>query len=205
MSGKVRKSSVRPNQRQERHTRADFITVHGFPVLLCSNCHILGESDCFLAVGYENCNHCVRWNRKHCDVSEMNALDRVSQARTRLEQERKDAEDELVRLQQEYQSKISEKIGKLQRLRRQEDLLKKRGLELLKQGDDLDAIEERERLAEEQAKVDQERSFLSPEMPSVVSPSSFSGIDFGLGPLSPSTAVALGVVDQDFGGESPQA
>ena len=200
MSGKVRKSSIRPNQRQERHTRADYIETHGRSALLCSNCDHLGEDDCFLAVGYEACSHCTRWNRKHCDVLEMNALDRVSQARTSLEQERKDAEDELVRLQE----KMSEKISKLQRLRRQEDLLKKRGLELLRLGDEQDAEEERARLAEEQASAERERTLLNSEGSSSAFPS-FSGINFDLGPMSPSTAAAWASVGQDSGDGNHQA
>ncbi|KAI1382606.1 uncharacterized protein F4822DRAFT_435405 [Hypoxylon trugodes] len=121
----------------ECHTCADYIEIHGRSVLPCFNCDA-SEEDCFLSTGFGVCNHCTRWNRKRCDVLEMNVLDCVSWACTRLEQERKDAEDELVHLQE----KMAEKISKLQRLRRQEDLLKRRGLELLKLGEEQDIEEE---------------------------------------------------------------
>ncbi|KAI1445384.1 hypothetical protein F5Y02DRAFT_386927 [Annulohypoxylon stygium] len=200
MSGRVRKSIPRSNQRLERDTRARYIETHGLPVFLCSNCATRGEDDCFLASGYISCNHCTRAHRKGCDVVEMNSIDRVSKARSRLEQERKDAEDELLRLQ----SKVSENINKLQRLRRQEELLKKRGLELLKEGDDLDAAEEkeeRERIEEEarQKGLEAQQSSASEAAPS------FFGVGFDLGPLSPSTEAFLASVGQGSGDENRQA
>ncbi|KAI1098770.1 hypothetical protein F4804DRAFT_113817 [Jackrogersella minutella] len=120
--------------------------------------------------------------------------------------ERREAEDELVRLQQELQSKISEKINKLQRLRRQEDLLKERGLQLVRQGEALDDPEEMDHLMQEKSRVEAERARLDSEIAaSSVLPSSFSGINFDLGPMSPSTEAFLASVGQDSGDENRQA
>ncbi|KAI1086747.1 hypothetical protein F5B19DRAFT_119189 [Rostrohypoxylon terebratum] len=203
MSGRVRKSVLRPNQRLERDSCARYIETHGLPVFLCSNCTERGEDDCFLASGYVSCNHCTRSHRKGCDVVEMNSIDRVSKARSRLEQERRDAEDELLRLQ----TKVSENINKLQRLRRQEELLKKRGLELLKKGDDLDAAEEkeeRERFEREEGET-QRKELEAQRLNASVAAPSFFGVGFGLGPMSPSTEAFLASVGQGSGDGSPQA
>ncbi|KAI1390927.1 uncharacterized protein F4822DRAFT_426777 [Hypoxylon trugodes] len=138
----------------------------------------------------------------------MNVLDHVSRARTHLEQKRKDAEDKLIRLQE----KMAKKISKLQQLHRQEDLLKRRGLELLKLSKEQDTEEEQAHLAEEQAHIIEEQvqvkrghGIPTSKTSSLAFPSSLSGINFDLGPMSPSTAAVWALVGQGFGGENPQS
>ncbi|KAI1439467.1 hypothetical protein F5Y02DRAFT_405706 [Annulohypoxylon stygium] len=205
MSGRgIAKSSSRSrgNQRVERGLSADYSERFGASVLLCSNCVSCREDDCFLLSGYSRYNHCIRHQRRKCDVLEMNSLERVSVARERIEKERREAEDELVRLQQELQSKISEKINKLQRLRRQEDLLKERGLQMVRNGDDF--IDEVPSEGPEQSRSGLVLPGSDVDI-SRVSHASFSGVNFDLGPMSPSTEAFLASVGQGSGDENRQA
>ncbi|KAI1092869.1 hypothetical protein F5B19DRAFT_187411 [Rostrohypoxylon terebratum] len=142
----------------------------------------------------------------------MNSLDRLQRERREAEDallaeeesSRKDIEDLLDSQRKKVEvvissqrDRVAELVGRIRRLRRQEDVVKEKVIGVLHLEEELDREEEEEARRREPG--------AQQATTSVASPSFFSGINFDLGPLSPSTAVALGVVDQDFGGESPQA
>lgn len=208
MSGRNSKNRARLNQRLSRDNRADSIERFGTAVFPCSSCVHFGEVACFLRSGVPSCNHCTRHQRLSCDVVKMNSLDRVDQERERLEKEQRDTEDEVLELQQKFQEELSRRIGKIKRLRLQQDLLKKRATEMLKEGLRLDELEARER-EEEQQRVEAEQVQLASEIDAVVEQStnfdwSSLGVDLGVGPLSPGSLAALATVGQDSGGGNPQ-
>ncbi|KAI1086153.1 hypothetical protein F5B19DRAFT_480289 [Rostrohypoxylon terebratum] len=206
MSGRISKPNSRPGsrpfQRESREARALYIESYGVSRLFCSSCTHFGEKSCFFATGLSACNNCTRKpHRTGCDVVTMNSLSGLSSELERLRLERQGAEDELLRLQKEIndrQEGISERINRLQRLRRQEELVRTKALSILQREERLDKEEEEKTRKESEASQPFTDSF-------VVSPASFSGINFDLGPLSPSTEAFLASVGQGSGDENRQA
>ncbi|KAI1085933.1 hypothetical protein F5B19DRAFT_480992 [Rostrohypoxylon terebratum] len=226
MSGRVQKSSSflkRPKQRESRDRRADHISRFGVLGLPCSHCIHFGESFCYYLPGSSVCNHCTRKQRLNCDVVKMNSLDSLGTEYDRLQKERRDTEealevflrdqqaaitkqqDETKRLLEQQHERTRELLGRIHRLRRQEEVVKGKVVKILQHEEQLD--KEEEELSREEIAVmrDTTEAWQPLDGSSAVSPSFFSGMNFDLGPLSPSTAAALGVVDQGSGGESPQA
>ncbi|RYP40553.1 hypothetical protein DL768_010612 [Monosporascus sp. mg162] len=102
-----------------------------------------------------------------------------------------------------------ELLGRLKRLRLQQDVLKKKAFAILKEGYELDQLEEQEKLEEEQRRMEEEQARLASEINANIEASaSFDwnaeGLDLGVGPLSPATLAALEMVGQDSGGETSQ-
>ncbi|KAI1086147.1 hypothetical protein F5B19DRAFT_187447 [Rostrohypoxylon terebratum] len=147
----------------------------------------------------KTCSNCAKRVRCFCDGSaiEMSSLSDIGRERERIAVERRRAEEELQSL-----------AGKLTRLRKQDEYLQRRGLEMLKRG--LSSIEELERVEqEEKDRAAREKLARPSEVEpsdanvSMAFPVSFSG--FGLGPMSPSTEAFLASVGQGSGDENPQA
>ncbi|RYP42431.1 hypothetical protein DL768_010340 [Monosporascus sp. mg162] len=137
----------------------------------------------------------------------MSSLENIGSERDRFQEERRAAEDELVELQRKFQEEMSKRINKLQRLRRQEDILKKKVLEILEEGHKLDQLEEKERVEEEQQRIEEKQARLALEINANMEASasfdwSAEGLDLGVGPLLPATLAALEMVGQDSGGET---
>ncbi|KAI1086011.1 hypothetical protein F5B19DRAFT_480716, partial [Rostrohypoxylon terebratum] len=166
MSGRVTKSSQkvskpRLNQREVRDNRASRIELFGTRCLPCSNCLSFGEESCYTFAGVLSCNHCTRRQRLSCDVLAMNTLSSLSSEFERLQRERREAEDELIRLQQEVsgkhdeflklqqdisgkQGEILQRLSKLQRLRRQEEIVRGKVGDILRAEEEIDREEEEE-------------------------------------------------------------
>ncbi|RYP06351.1 hypothetical protein DL765_009530 [Monosporascus sp. GIB2] len=140
----------------------------------------------------------------------------MNETQERLQREQREIEDsflayqeaakkELDELRRRQNEKSKEFVGKLRRLRLQQDLLKRRAVEMLKENLELDQLEEREKLEEEQRRMEAEQAQLVPETDALADAStSFdwnaAGLDLSGGPLSPATLAALETVGQDSGG-----
>ncbi|RYO87807.1 hypothetical protein DL763_006225 [Monosporascus cannonballus] len=135
----------------------------------------------------------------------------MNETQDRLQKEQRALEDEFLAHQEAIKKerrKQNEKslkfIGRLRRLRLQQDLLKKKAVEILKEGLELDQLEEREKMEKERRRVEAEQAQLASEMDAMAEASiSFDwnavGLDLSGGPLSPTTLAALETVGQDSG------
>ncbi|RYO91746.1 hypothetical protein DL763_004896 [Monosporascus cannonballus] len=152
----------------------------------------------------------------------MNSLTRLGEERDRFEREQREVEDSFMAYQEvaekelddlrqrqeealrRRKEKSQEFIGRLRRLRLQQEVLKKKAVAILKEGYELDQLEEQERLEEERRRVEAEQAQLASEMDAVMEASASldwnaAGVDLSGGPLSPATLAALETVGQDSG------
>ncbi|RYO82460.1 hypothetical protein DL764_009602 [Monosporascus ibericus] len=146
----------------------------------------------------------------------MNSLRKMNKTQERLQKEQRALEDEFLAHQEAVEKerrKQNEKslkfIGRLRRLRLQQDLLKKRAVELLKKGLELDQLEERKKMEEERRQVEVKQAQLASEIDAIAEAStSFDWnavrLDLSGGPLSPATLAALETVGQDSAGGTSQ-
>ncbi|KAI1439356.1 hypothetical protein F5Y02DRAFT_103328 [Annulohypoxylon stygium] len=229
MSGRVAKGKSqvrsRPNQRESRDKRALVIEEFGSCQIPCSNCIRFG-SLCYYLLGFFNCNCCVRRQRPSCDVVTMNSLDRLREERDRLQRERREAEDALLAVEESsrkdiedlldsqrkrvealvssQRDRVAELVGRIRRLRRQEDVVKDRVIGVLSLEEELDREEETERAECEKEEVRQKELEVQQSSASEAAPS-FFGVGFDLAPMSPSTEAYLTLVGQGSGDENRQA
>ncbi|KAI0113328.1 hypothetical protein F4814DRAFT_421463 [Daldinia grandis] len=182
MSG-VSKPAARPRkrQRESRDTSASFIRLT-VPRL-------------------KTCSTYTAKARSHCDGSgiEMSNLTNIVREQERLAAERRHAEKEFQAL-----------AGRMIRIRKQEEFLRKRGLEMLKRGlSSIEELEEQERVEADQKRLSKERqqaeeSLRQPEfeqpLPTAEDVPSF---DFSLLSHAPEFQALL--VDPDSVGKTQQA
>jgi hypothetical protein len=179
---------TRTKKYKERLELALLIEAHGFIMPSCSFCERLSRNCIVSSEDSTRCNECVRRGGK-CDVAGPSARDMASLLR---EQERLDQEDEAT-------------LNKLFRLRKQKKLLRDRASEMIRRGlqtlDELDAIEEKERLEKEYIEQEQrERLVQSPSsMPGpnegVFAYSSLVDLDLN-SPSNAALLVDLGIADE---------
>jgi hypothetical protein len=156
-------------KRQNTISLANRIFRLGVEMSPCSRCASKGEA-CIVSADSPKCSGCVRAGRS-CDVSDFSAaaLDRVGVEEDRIS----DEEEKTFAALQEHQAKMElaarqaaarqrELSNRLIRLRRQKQLLRKRGAELLRRGlADLEGGVE-EQAIEASSPVDLSFSFLDP-------------------------------------------
>ncbi|KAI1439321.1 hypothetical protein F5Y02DRAFT_406045 [Annulohypoxylon stygium] len=219
MSGRITKGKPqvrnRPNQRESRDKRALVIEEFGSRQISCSNCRRF-ESSCYYLSGFTSCSCCVRRQRPSCDVVMMNSLDRLREERDRLQRERREAEDALLAEEESLRKdiedlldsqrkkveavissqrdRVAELVGRIRRLRRQEDVVKEKVIGVLYSEEELDREEEAR-----QGELGAQQPSVSEAAPS------FFGVGFDLGPMSPSTEAFLASVGQGSGDENHQA
>ena len=191
-------------KKRDQFALGKFIARTGIEMFPCSFCERNGKQ-CIVAPSSTSrlrCSECARIGKK-CDVEgiPVGDWDAVEREESRLESAEMVAADSLCRAQDQ----MNEALGRLERLRKQKQFLRKRAADMLRRGlktlDELEDVEEKERLSREQ--------------PEEVTPPSYPWSNFSSsielpGPLDPFWAeiglapLAANPAPQDAGGTSSQ-
>ncbi|KAH7163642.1 hypothetical protein DER46DRAFT_604836, partial [Fusarium sp. MPI-SDFR-AT-0072] len=123
-----------------RLARAKLIASTGYEIMPCSFC-TENYTKCMMKEGWKNCSECTCRGRS-CDGKgvTLSEADRLVQEKNRIEADEEATEEELIKLQQQ----LNERLSKLMRLRRQKRLIQTKGLWALEK--DSAAMNDRERM-----------------------------------------------------------
>jgi hypothetical protein len=176
----------------ERLNLASQIEELGTEMSPCTNCEKHGRTCVVLNEKSKKCSECVRRGQS-CDVVGHSPGEWAS---LRREQDRLKFERDAAF------ATAMEGLARVQRLEKQQELLKKRGAEMIRRGfqtlDELEETEERERKEREEAVLQEQRAQATVTSNSA-DPSGDPLADLGIDPSDPFWATL------DFGGGTPQA
>lgn len=142
----------------------------------CTYCEKAGKTCVVASAESLRCSECVR-SKKKCDVEgipvgDWNAVEREE---FRLDTAEMLAEDTL----RKAQSQMNEALNRLSRLRKQKQFLRKRAADMLRRGlktmDELDEVEEREKLEREAVELASQRQAISADLGSIPETSNHPG------------------------------